>query len=63
MSNYIQNPISHQEWNPSMGDFYSKRVHEEDLNYERKKLKKKMMISSLISIHVIMLAMVFVYFS
>ena len=37
MENYIQNPISHQDWNPEMGDFFSKRVYEEDRNFEKNK--------------------------
>jgi hypothetical protein len=63
MANYIENPISHQEWNPKMGDFFSQRVFDEDRLHERKQLRKKMMISSLISVHVIMLTFVVIYFS
>ncbi len=63
MNNYIDNPISHQEWNPKMGDFFSPRVYEEDRYHEKKQLRKKMLISGLISIHIIMLAAIFVYFS
>jgi hypothetical protein len=63
MSNFIQNPISHQEWNPQMGDFFSQRVFEEDRLHEKKQLRKKIMISSLISVHLLMLTVVFVYFS
>jgi len=63
MSKFIQNPMSHPEWNPSMGDFFSKRVFEEDKLYERKLLRKKLFVSGLIFAHVAMLAMVIVYFS
>lgn len=63
MSNFIENPISHPDWNPKMGDFFSKRVFEEDRYHEKKQLKKKLLVSSLISIHMIMLALVIVYFS
>ena len=63
MSNYIENPITHQEWNPQMGDFFSPRVYNEDRLYEKKQLRKKIMISSLISIHMIMLTIVFFYLS
>jgi hypothetical protein len=63
MENYIQNPISHQDWNPEMGDFFSERVFEEDRNYEKKQMRKKILVSGLISIHMIMLAVVFFYFS
>jgi len=63
VSKYIQNPISHPEWNPTMGDFFSKRVFEEDKLYEKKLLKKKMFISTLIFAHFFMLTLVIVYFS
>jgi len=63
MSNYIENPITHQEWNPQMGDFFSPRVYNEDRLYEKKQLRKKIMIRSLNSIHMIMLTIVFFYFS
>jgi hypothetical protein len=63
MENYIQNPISHQDWNPEMGDFFSERVYEEDRNFEKKQMRKKILVSGLISIHMIMLAFVFFYFS
>ena len=63
MENFIQNPISHKEWNPQMGDFFSQRVFEEDRNYERKQLRKKILVSSLFSIHMLMLALVFIYFA
>jgi len=63
MSNFIQNPISHQEWNPQMGDFFSQRVYEEDLIHEKKEKRKKIFISSLLSIHMLMLATIFFYFA
>ncbi len=63
MSKYIQNPMSHPEWNPSMGDFFSKEVFEEDKLYERILLRKKIFISGLIFAHLATLAMVILYFS
>lgn len=63
MSNFIQNPISHQDWNPEMGDFFSERVYEEDKLYEKKQLKKKLLVRGLLFIHMIMLVSVFVYFT
>jgi len=63
MANFIQNPISHQDWNPEMGDFFSQRVFEEDRNYEKKQMRKKILVSGLISVHMVMLAAVFFYFS
>ncbi len=63
MENYIQNPISHQDWNPEMGDFFSERVFEEDRNYEKKQIRRKILVSGLISIHMIMIAIVFFYFA
>jgi hypothetical protein len=61
MSNYIKNPMSHQEWNPTMGDFFSQRVFEEDRLYEKKQKRQKILISSLISLHIILLTAVVVY--
>ncbi|MCB0730080.1 MAG: hypothetical protein KDC88_03505 [Ignavibacteriae bacterium] len=63
MSNFIQNPISHQEWNPEMGDFFSQRVYDEDRLYEKKQLRKKILISSLVTLHMVMLSLVFIYLS
>lgn len=63
MSNFIQNPISHSDWDPKMGDFFSQRVYEEDRLYEKKQIRKKIFISSLISLHMIMLAVVFLFFT
>ncbi|MCB0744541.1 MAG: hypothetical protein H6613_10480 [Ignavibacteriales bacterium] len=63
MSKYIQNPISHPEWNPSMGDFFSKRVYEEDKLYEKKQFRKKVFISGLVSVHMLMLIGVIYFFS
>jgi len=63
MSNYIENPISHPEWNPQMGDFFSQRVYEEDLLHEKRMRQKKILVSSLVSLHLIMLVVVFLYFA
>ena len=63
MANYIENPLTHPEWNPKKGDFFSQRVYEEDLLHERNQFKKKILVTSLVSIHMLMLAIVFVYFS
>ena len=59
MSNFIKNPMSHPEWNPQMGDFINLRVCEEDRIHEKKVLKKKLFISGLISLHMIMVVLVF----
>ena len=63
MENYIQNPISHPEWNPTMGDFFSHRAFEEDRQYEKKQLKNKIVVSSLLSFHLLVLAVIFFYFA
>ena len=63
MANYIENPMTHPEWDPKKGDYFSKRVYEEDLLHEKNLFKKKILVSSLISIHMVMLAVVFFYFS
>ena len=63
MSDFIQNPMSHPEWDPKMGDFFSQRVFEEDRAHEKKQLLTKILISSLVSVHMIMLVTIFIYFS
>ncbi len=63
MSNYIENPLTHPEWDPSMGDFFSKRVFEEDKLYEKKQQKRKIFISSMVMVHVLLLFTVMFYFS
>ena len=61
MENYIQNPMSNKEWNPQLGDFFSRKVYEEDLLYERRQFRRKMMVSGLLSIHMIALVAVLLY--
>lgn len=63
MSDFIQNPMTHPEWDPKMGDFFSQRVFEEDRAHEKKQLRNKILISSLVSVHMIMLVTIFLYFS
>ena len=63
MANYIENPITHPEWNPEKGDYFCRRVYEEDLLHEKYLFKKKIFVSGLISLHMLMLAAVFFYFS
>lgn len=62
MSNFIEKPISHPDWNPNMGDFFSQRVFEEDRRHEKNQLKRKIFIGGLISVHMIMLAAVLFFF-
>ena len=63
MENYISNPMSNDQWNPQMGDFFSRRVYEEDLLYEKKQFRKRIMISGLLTIHMIAFAAVLLYFA
>ncbi len=63
VSQYIKNPISHPEWDPSMGDFFSKRVFEEDKIHLKNLHKKRIFISSLVVAHFLLLTIVVVYFS
>lgn len=63
MSDFIQNPMSHPEWDPKMGDFFCPTVYEEDRAHEKKQLRNKILISSLVSIHMIMLVGIFLYFA
>lgn len=63
MTGYIQNPLTHPQWDPSKGDYFSETVFEEDRMYEKSQIRKKFMISSLLSLHFLLLIAVVVYFS
>ncbi|PID62957.1 MAG: hypothetical protein CR986_00580 [Ignavibacteriae bacterium] len=62
MANYIKNPITNPDWNPSMGDYFNRRVHEEDLLYEKRQKNKKLMIFSLILFHLIGIASISLFY-
>ncbi len=59
--NYIQNPLSHPEWDPSKGDFFSDKIHEEVQNHKKNIYKKKIFIRSLIIVHILLLIVVFFF--
>ena len=63
MSTFIENPISNPEWNPQKGDYFCRRIYEEDLQYAKKQFGKKVLITGLLSIHMVLFALVFVFFS
>ncbi len=59
MKNYIRKPITHESWDPSKGDYYSKNIHEEDKSYERKQTNKKNFVLLLIMIHLLLFLSLF----
>jgi hypothetical protein len=61
--NYIENPLSHPEWDPSKGDFFSSNVHREVQNHKKALKRKKLFITSLIAAHIVLLVMVLFYIS
>lgn len=63
MADYIETPLSHHEWDPSKGDFFSPSVFAEDKHHEKKLSRRKFLISGLISLHLILLLSVVVFFS
>jgi hypothetical protein len=63
MADYIDTPFSHHEWDPSKGDFYSSSVFADDQYHEKKLSRRKYLISGLISLHIILLFSVVIFFS
>ena len=62
MKNYIQQPMSHEQWDPTKGDFYSRNIHEEDKSYEKKQKKKKALITFLAVAHIMLLFAIFMFY-
>jgi len=63
MENYIEQPLSNPQWDPSKGDFYSESAIEEDKMYKRKLLAKNTLIGSLVLLHLVLLVYAVIYFS
>jgi hypothetical protein len=63
MAEFIDKPLSHPEWDPSKGDFYSPTVHADDQYHEKSLKRKKILIGSLVSLHMLLLLSVFIFFS
>lgn len=63
MAEFIDKPLSHPEWDPSKGDFYSPTVFADDQYHEKSLKRKKIFIGSLISLHMLLLLSVFIFFS
>jgi hypothetical protein len=62
MKNYIQKPMMHNEWDPTKGDYYSKKIHEEDKSYEKKQAKNKFLITFLVITHIFLLFIIFLMY-
>ena len=62
MKNYIQQPITHEKWDPTKGDFFSRNIHEEDKSYKKKQSKKKALIAFLIFTHILLLSVIFLFY-
>ncbi len=63
MASYIDQPLTHPEWNPSKGDFYSEKALEEERLYKRRMLKKKLAAGALVFLHFALLIYAVYYFS
>ncbi len=63
MENYIEQPLSNPQWNPSKGDYYSEKAIEEDRKYKRKLMMKNSLIGGLILLHLALLVYAVIYFS
>lgn len=59
MNNYIENPISNKDWDPSMGDYVSKEIIKEEKIYHKKTKRKKSLIILLATIHLLLLFVIF----
>ncbi|MEE9429487.1 MAG: hypothetical protein V3V16_00500 [Melioribacteraceae bacterium] len=63
MSDFIATPLSHPEWNPTHGDYYSASIVADDEFHERKINRRNYLIGSLISVHIVLLVSVVIFFS
>ncbi len=61
--NYIEKPLSHPDWDPSKGDFYSLNVHKEVQNHKKALKRKKLFITSLIALHFFLLVIAIFFLS
>ena len=55
MSNFIEKPVKSDNWDPSQGDFMSENAIKEDKQYLKRIKRKKIYISFLAIIHVLLL--------
>ena len=62
MKDFIDNPVSVKDWDPTKGDFFSKRVMEDDQLFLRRKKRKKILIGFLTFIHVAFLILMLLFY-
>jgi predicted nucleic acid-binding Zn ribbon protein len=59
MKNYIENPISNKNWDPSKGDYVSEKIIQEEKLYHKKTKRKKTFTILLAAIHLLLLFIIF----
>jgi hypothetical protein len=62
MSNFIENPLKNQHWDPSQGDYINERILKEDRQYIMQKRRKKLFIIFMTFAHIFLLALIIIFF-
>ena len=55
MKNFNSNPIKHEHWDPSKGDFINDRIVQDDKLFEKRQQKKKKNVLFLVLTHILFL--------
>ena len=58
MNDFIKNPLRSENWDPSKGDFVSESAIKEDKQYLKKVKRKKIYISFLAIVHILLIVIV-----
>lgn len=62
MNNFISDPLKHKYWDPTMGDYISDRVVQEDRLYFKRQKRKKALLVFLAVTHVILLTLIVMFY-
>lgn len=63
MKDFITNPIKVKDWDPTKGDFISKRVLEEDQLYLKRLKRRKLVIAFLAIAHISFLFLILMMYT
>jgi hypothetical protein len=58
MSNLINNPVSHHNWDPSKGDFINNSIINENILFVKKQKRRRAIISFLALTHILLILLV-----
>jgi hypothetical protein len=62
LKNYIDKPLTNNNWDPSSGDYVNLKILEEDLNYKKKQKRKTAFVTFLVFTHIILLLIIFLLY-